>query len=570
MLKKIIKYIKGYRLYAAISLLMAFLSVASLLYIPVLTGKGIDLIIGAGNVDTAGVFKIIVQGVIVFLAGAFFQWLQGICNNKITYGVVKDIRKAAFLKLMKVPVAYADSHQTGDVVSRMIADVDQFADGLLMGFTQFFSGVLTIAATLIFMFILSPVIAVVVVVLTPLSFVVAKTIAKSTFTMFSKQSEKRAEETAYIDEIIGNVKLVKAFGRTDAAAEHFDKINDELASYSKKAVFYSSLTNPGTRFVNSLVYAAVAGFGAFFSIKGMITIGELTAFLAYANQYTKPFNEISGVVTELQGAFVCAERVFALIEADEQTKDGEHVFTPSVRGEIEFKSVSFSYNDKKKLIENFNLKVKPGMKVAIVGPTGCGKTTLINLLMRFYDVNSGSILLDGVDIKEATRKSLRDCFGMVLQDTWLKSGTIFDNIKMAVPDASDEDVIEAAKLSYADSFIRRLPDGYDTVIGEDGGILSQGQKQLLCIARVMLKRPPLLILDEATSSIDTRTEQKIQGAFLKLMEKRTSFIVAHRLSTIQNADVILCMRDGSIVEKGTHEELLERKGFYYELYSSQL
>ena len=498
---------------------------------------------------------------------------MNVLNNKITFGVVRDMRDKAFAKIERLPVSYLDSHPSGEIVSRVIADVDQFADGLLMGFTQFFTGVVTILGTLIFMFRINWWITIVVVIVTPLSFVIASFIAKNTHKMFKLQSETRGEQTSFIDEMIGNAKTVDAYSHAEENMQRFDEINDRLQGYSLKAVFFSSITNPATRFVNSIVYAAVAMFGAILAVKtnqSAITVGVLTCFLSYANQYTKPFNEISGVVTELQNAFACAGRLFELLEEDEIPNDSSTaVELTTVDGKMQLTNVDFSYVKNKKLIENFNLSVKPGQRVAIVGPTGCGKTTLINLLMRFYDVNSGSISLDDKDYNDITRKSVRENFGMVLQDTWLKAGTIKDNIKLGASDATDEEVIEAAKKAHSHSFIKRLPNGYDTVIGESGGSLSQGQKQLLCITRLMLCKPPMLILDEATSSIDTRTEIRIQKAFSRLMEGRTTFIVAHRLATIKEADIILVMRDGNIVEQGTHKELLEKHGFYFELYNSQ-
>ena len=531
-LGKVLKRIKKYSGFLVISILMAAVTVASTLYVPILVGRGIDHIIGPGNVDFAGITKVLITIGIVVAITALSQWIMNICNNKITYHVTRDIRDEAMEKLQKLPLKYIDAQSYGDIVSRVIADVDQFADGLLMGFTQFFSGVLTIAGTLIFMLTINVKITLVVVVITPVSLFVASFIAKKTFSMFKLQSETRGEQTAFIDEMIGGQKVVKAYGYEERAVEEFDEINKRLQKYSLRAIFFSSITNPSTRFVNSLVYAAVAVAGAFSAIGGGITVGQLSSFLSYATQYTKPFNEISGVITELQNAIACAGRMF-------------------------------------ELIEDFTLHVKKGQKIAIVGPTGCGKTTVINLLMRFYDVNSGSIDVSGVDIRDMTRYSLRHGFGMVLQETWLKAGTIRENITMGKPDATEEEIIEAAKASYSYGFIKRLPNGFDTVIGEDGGSLSQGQKQLLCITRIMLTRPPMLILDEATSSIDTRTEIKIQNAFNKLMEGRTSFIVAHRLSTIQSADVILVMKDGHIIEKGNHEELLAAGGFYKNLYESQ-
>ncbi len=569
-LKKVLRYIARYRLLVAVSLLLAALSVALTLYVPIVVGDAIDFIVEAGRVDFAQILRcLVVIGVVVAIT-AVAQWAMNIINNKITYQVIRDIRKEAFHKLTILPLKYIDSHPTGEVVSRVIADVDQFADGLLLGFTQLFTGAVTILGTLIFMLTVNVGITFVVVLLTPLSLFVANFIARRTYTMFKKQSEARADQTALIDEMIGNEKVVQAFTHEEAAQRDFDEINERLRQSSLRATFYSSITNPATRFINSLVYAGVGLAGAFAALTGGITVGGLSAFLSYANQYTKPFNEISGVITELQNALVCAGRIFALIEEEPQTPDDAdaRVLT-DVRGRVDLKDVSFSYVPEKPLIGDFNLSVEPGMRVAIVGPTGCGKTTLINLLMRFYDVDGGAVLVEGTDIRRVTRKSLRRNFGMVLQDTWLKAGTIYENIAMGKPDATREEVIAAAKASHAHGFISQLEHGYDTVIAEDGGALSQGQKQLLCIARVMLALPPMLILDEATSSIDTRTEMRIQEAFARLMRGRTSFIVAHRLSTIKNADVILVMRDGHIVEQGKHEELLAAGGFYATLYNSQ-
>ena len=569
-LKKVLRYIARYRLLVAVSLLLAALSVALTLYVPSVVGDAIDFIVEAGRVDFAQILRcLVVIGVVVAIT-AVAQWAMNIINNKITYQVIRDIRKEAFHKLTILPLKYIDSHPTGEVVSRVIADVDQFADGLLLGFTQLFTGAVTILGTLIFMLTVNVGITFVVVLLTPLSLFVANFIARRTYTMFKKQSEARADQTALIDEMIGNEKVVQAFTHEEAAQRDFDEINERLRQSSLRATFYSSITNPATRFINSLVYAGVGLAGAFAALTGGITVGGLSAFLSYANQYTKPFNEISGVITELQNALVCAGRIFALIEEEPQTPDDAdaRVLT-DVRGRVDLKDVSFSYAPEKPLIGDFNLSVEPGMRVAIVGPTGCGKTTLINLLMRFYDVDGGAVLVEGTDIRRVTRKSLRRNFGMVLQDTWLKAGTIYENIAMGKPDATREEVIAAAKASHAHGFISQLEHGYDTVIAEDGGALSQGQKQLLCIARVMLALPPMLILDEATSSIDTRTEMRIQEAFARLMRGRTSFIVAHRLSTIKNADVILVMRDGHIVEQGKHEELLAAGGFYATLYNSQ-
>ena len=572
-LNRVFSYVGRYKIHLAFSLLLAAVSVAGTLYVPVLLGNVIDFIVDKGNVDFDGMVPILVEVCVIVGVVALSQWIMNVLNNKITFGVVKDMRDKAFSKIEKLPVSYIDSHPSGEVVSRVIADVDQFADGLLMGFTQFFTGIITIFGTLIFMLSINFWITVVVVIVTPLSFVIASFVAKKTHKMFTLQSETRGEQTAFIDEMIGNAKTVDAYSHYDENLKTFDEINARLKEYSLKAVFFSSITNPATRFVNSIVYAAVALFGAFLAVKTQqqaITVGVLAAFLSYASQYTKPFNEISGVVTELQNAFACAGRLFELLEEKEVPPDKENaVELKTVDGKLELKNICFSYVENKKLIDNFNLSVKPGQRVAIVGPTGCGKTTLINLLMRFYDVNSGNIIIDDNDYDNVTRKSLRQNFGMVLQDTWLKSGTIRDNIKMGAPNATDDEVIEAAKKAHSHSFIKRLPEGYDTLIGEDGGSLSQGQKQLLCITRLMLCKPPMLILDEATSSIDTRTEIKIQKAFAALMQGRTTFIVAHRLATIKEADVILVMNNGSIVEQGTHKELLALNGFYTNLYNSQ-
>lgn len=572
-LNRVFSYVGRYKIHLAFSLLLAAVSVAGTLYVPVLLGNVIDFIADKGKVDFDGMVPILVEVCVIVGVVALSQWIMNVLNNKITFGVVKDMRDKAFSKIEKLPVSYIDSHPSGEIVSRVIADVDQFADGLLMGFTQFFTGIITIIGTLIFMLSINFWITVVVVIVTPLSFVIASFVAKKTHKMFTLQSETRGEQTAFIDEMIGNAKTVDAYSHYDENLKTFDEINARLKEYSLKAVFFSSITNPATRFVNSIVYAAVALFGAFLAVKTeqqAITVGVLAAFLSYASQYTKPFNEISGVVTELQNAFACAGRLFELLEEKEVPPDKENaVELKTVDGKLELKNVCFSYVENKKLIDNFNLSVKPGQRVAIVGPTGCGKTTLINLLMRFYDVNSGNIIIDGNDYDNVTRKSLRQNFGMVLQDTWLKSGTIRDNIKMGAPNATDDEVIEAAKKAHSHSFIKRLPEGYDTLIGEDGGSLSQGQKQLLCITRLMLCKPPMLILDEATSSIDTRTEIRIQKAFAALMQGRTTFIVAHRLATIKEADVILVMNNGSIVEQGTHKELLALNGFYTNLYNSQ-
>lgn len=569
-LLKVLSYIKKYKLYIILSLVTAAVTVASSLYIPILTGDAIDYIIGPGKVDYSAILKIIIEACVVMGITAISQWIMNTCNNRITFHVVRDIRDEAFKKIEILPLKYIDANSYGDIVSRVIADTDQFADGLLMGFTQLFTGVLTIVGTLGFMLSINAGITLIVVLITPLSLFVASFIAKHTFSMFKLQSQTRGEQTALIDEMIGNQKVVQAFGYQDDSLARFDVINDKLQHYSLRAIFFSSITNPATRFVNSLVYAGVGIFGAFFAINGRLTVGQLSCFLSYANQYTKPFNEISGVITEIQNAIACAARIFELIEEEPQIPDSDNAITmPAVKGNIDIEHVYFSYVPDRPLIEDFNLKVKPGQRVAIVGPTGCGKTTLINLLMRFYDVNSGTISVDGTSIMNMTRNSLRQNIGMVLQDTWLKAGTIRDNIVMGKPDATDEEVIAAAKASHADSFIKRLPDGYNTWITEDGGSLSQGQKQLLCITRVMLCLPPMLILDEATSSIDTRTELKIQHAFAQMMQGRTSFIVAHRLSTVREADIILVMKDGKIIEQGRHEELLAKGGFYATLYNSQ-
>lgn len=566
---KVLRYIKKYYVFLIFSILLAAVTVACTLYVPILTGDAIDLIIKQGFVDFEGITAIIRTMIIIIIIGAFAQWLMNVCNNKITYNVIRDIRTEAIRKIEILPLKYIDGHPYGDVVSRVIADVDQFADGLLMGFTQLFTGVITILGTLGFMLTVSVPITLVVVCVTPLSLFVAAYIAKNTHTMFKKQSETRGEQTAIIDEMVGNLKVVKAYSRENEVKEKFDEVNDRLEKCSLKAIFFSSITNPSTRFVNSIVYMLVALVGAIFAVKGRLSVGNLSCMLSYANQYTKPFNEISGVVTELQNALTCAGRVMELIEEEPQVPEPENAKTVNADGHVELENVYFSYVPDRKLIENFNLSVKPGQRIAIVGPTGCGKTTLINLLMRFYDVNSGSIKVAGDDIKDVTRGSLRRSYGMVLQDTWLKNGTIRDNLKMGKPDATDEEMIAAARASHAHSFIKRLPQGYDTVLNEDGGSLSQGQKQLLCIARVMLCLPPMLILDEATSSIDTRTEIKIQEAFARMMKGRTSFIVAHRLSTIREADVILVMKDGHIIEQGDHDTLLAQGGFYSQLYNSQ-
>lgn len=569
-IKKVLDYIGKYKIFLLLSIILAAISVALTLYIPILTGNAVDCILGPGQVDFAGILVILKKMAVIILLTAIVQWLMNACNNKITYQVIRDVRDEAFRKLEILPLKYIDSHAHGDIVSRIIADVDQFSDGLLMGFTQLFTGVITIIGTLLFMISINVTTTLIVVVLTPLSFFIANFIAKRTFKMSKLQSETRGEQTALIDEMIGNEKVVKAFGREEKVIEQFDEVNNRLEKASVKAIFFSSLTNPCTRFVNSLVYAGVGIVGAFLAIKGRISVGQLSSFLSYANQYTKPFNEISGVVTELQNAIACAGRIFEFIEEEPQIPDAEDaIVLKQPKGEIDIQDVAFSYTEDQKLITDLNLHVKSGQRVAIVGPTGCGKTTVINLLMRFYDVNKGSIQVDGVDIRKLTRDSLRKGYGRVLQETWLKSGTIKDNIIMGKPDATMEEVIAAAKASHAHSFIKRLPNGYDTVISEDGGSLSQGQKQLLCITRVMLCLPPILILDEATSSIDTRTEIKIQKAFATLMEGRTSFIVAHRLSTIREADIILVMKDGNIIEQGNHETLLAKGGFYAGLYQSQ-
>lgn len=573
-IKKVLHYIRRYRFFLIVSLVLALITVVLTLYVPILTGQAVDLIVGKGQVDFAGVYHICVKIGIAILLTMVAQWVMNVANNKITYSVVRDIRTDAFEKIQVLPLSYIDSHSYGGIVSRVIADADQFADGLLMGFTQLFTGVITILGTLGFMLSVSVPIALVVVVLTPVSLFVAAFIAKRTYQMFRMQSETRGEQTALIEEMIGNQKVVQAFGQEKEVGDRFDEINDRLSKYSLQGTFFSSITNPSTRFVNALVYAAVGVFGAFFAIQGGISVGisvgQLSCFLSYANQYTKPFNEISGVVTELQNAIACAGRVLELIEETPEIPDSEDAIKlGKADGKVEIEDVYFSYEPNQKLIEHFNLQVKPGQRVAIVGPTGCGKTTLINLLMRFYDVNSGAIKVSEKDIRKVTRESLRANYGMVLQETWLKQGTIRENIVMGRENATDDEVLAAAKASHAHSFIKRLPNGYDTVIGEDGGSLSAGQKQLLCITRVMLCLPPMLILDEATSSIDTRTEMRIQKAFATMMQGRTSFLVAHRLSTIQEADVILVMRDGKIVEQGNHEELLAANGFYKKLFEAQ-
>ena len=569
-LKEVICRLGRYRIFLVFSILLATVSVALTLYIPKLTGHAVDYVIGKGKVNFPGVIQVMIQIGVCTLITALAQWLMNVCNNKMTYQMVQDIRNEAFDKIEQLPLKYIDGHPYGEVVSRVIADVDQFSDGLLMGFTQLFTGIATIVGTFCFMLSVNVSITFVVVLITPVSFFVANFIAKRTFRMFRLQSEIRGEQTGLIDEMIGNQKVVQAFGRGEDATERFDEVNKRLQEASLRATFFSSITNPATRFVNSLVYTGVGITGAFAVVRGAMSVGQLSSFLSYANQYTKPFNEISGVVTEFQNAIACAQRVFTLIDEEPQIPEPEHaVHLTDIDGTVKVEDVSFSYLPGQHLIEDFNLEVKPGQRIAIVGPTGCGKTTLINLLMRFYDVNAGSIKVEDIDIREMTRKSLRAGYGMVLQETWLKTGTIRENIAMGRPDATEEEIVEAAKASHIHNYIRRLPKGYDTWITEDGGGLSQGQKQLLCIARVMLCRPPMLILDEATSSIDTRTEIKIQQAFAKLMEGRTTFIVAHRLSTIREADVILVMKDGKIIEQGNHEVLMKKEGFYHHLYESQ-
>ena len=568
-LRRVLEKIRPYRFFVGCSLIVAAVSVAAQLYIPILCGSAIDLMLGKGRVDFAGVMQIIMQIVAVAILAAFAQWLLSVCNNRITFSVSRDLRNAALRKIQTLPLSYLDSHPSGDIVSRMIADVDTFADGLLMGFTQLFSGLLTIFGTLLFMLWENVPITLVVVCITPLSLVVASFLAKRSYKYFQGQSTVRGEQTALVNEMIEGQKVVQAFGHEAESLASFDEVNTRLQDVSLKAIFFSSMTNPATRFVNNIVYAGVGLVGAIYAVAGGITIGQLSIFLNYANQYTKPFNEISGVVTELQNALACAARVFELLDADDQVPEAEHARVLQPDGHVELKDVSFRYLPDRPLIEGLNLDVKPGQRIAIVGPTGCGKTTLINLLMRFYDVNGGSITVSGNDIRNMTRASLRGSYGMVLQDTWLRAGTVRENIAYGKPDATDEEIVAAAKAAHADSFIHRLPDGYDTVIAEDGGNISQGQKQLLCIARVMLCLPPMLILDEATSSIDTRTEVRIQAAFARMMQGRTSFIVAHRLSTIREADVILVMKDGHIVEQGNHDELLAQGGFYAKLYNSQ-
>ena len=568
-LRRVLEKIRPYRFFVGCSLIVAAVSVAAHLYIPILCGSAIDLMLGKGRVDFSGVMQIIMQIVAVAILAAFAQWLLSVCNNRITFSVSRDLRNAALRKIQTLPLSYLDSHPSGDIVSRMIADVDTFADGLLMGFTQLFSGLLTIFGTLLFMLWENVPITLVVVCITPLSLVVASFLAKRSYKYFQGQSTVRGEQTALVNEMIEGQKVVQAFGHEAESLAAFDEVNTRLQDVSLKAIFFSSMTNPATRFVNNIVYAGVGLVGAIYAVAGGITIGQLSIFLNYANQYTKPFNEISGVVTELQNALACAARVFELLDADDQVPEAEHARVLQPDGHVELKDVSFRYLPDRPLIEGLNLDVKPGQRIAIVGPTGCGKTTLINLLMRFYDVNGGSITVSGDDIRNVTRASLRGSYGMVLQDTWLRAGTVRENIAYGKPDATDEEIVAAARAAHADSFIRRLPDGYDTVIAEDGGNISQGQKQLLCIARVMLCLPPMLILDEATSSIDTRTEVRIQAAFARMMQGRTSFIVAHRLSTIREADVILVMKDGHIVEQGNHDELLAQGGFYAKLYNSQ-
>lgn len=569
-LKKVFSYIGKYKYFLILSMFFAAVTVGLTLYAPILVGKAIDCIIGKGNVDFVNMKSILIKVAVIVVSTALVQWLMNVCNNKITYNVSRDLRKKAFEKIEILPFSYIDTHSKGDIVSRVITDVDQLSDGLLMGFTQFFTGVITIIGTLAFMLSVNVFITIVVVVVTPLSFFIARFIAKKTFNMFSLQSKTRGEQTSFIDEMISNQKVAEAYSMNEENKARFDKINDDLAKYSLKATFFSSITNPATRFVNSIVYAAVALFGAIMAVKGNITVGILSCFLSYANQYTKPFNEISSVVTELQNAIACAARVFELIEESPELPDKtDATELENVKGSVEINNLYFSYNPDRELLKDVNINVEPGKTVAIVGPTGCGKTTLINLLMRFYDPNNGTISVDEVNTQDVTRQSLRQNFGMVLQDTWLKSGTIADNIRLGKTDATDDEIIEAAKKAHAHSFIKRLPNGYKTKIGEDGGSLSQGQKQLLCITRLMLCPPPMLILDEATSSIDTRTEIKIQKAFNTLMKNRTTFIVAHRLSTIQNADLILVMNNGNIIEQGTHSSLYAQKGFYYNLYNSQ-
>lgn len=567
-LKRILDYIGSYKWLVVLSLVLAAVTVATTLYAPILVGEGVDLILGPGNVDFAGLFTILGKIAVVIAVTALAQWLMNHINNQITYRVVKDIRTKAFNHLEVLPLKYIDSHQYGDVISRIIADIDQFSEGLLMGFTQLFTGVLTILGTLGFMLLVNPFITVVVVCVTPLSLCVASFIAKKTYSMFQLQSKTRGELTSLVDEMVGNEKVVQAFGYQEEAQKRFEEINSRLQGYSLRAIFFSSITNPATRFVNSMVYASVGVAGAFAAIRGLLSVGQLSAFLSYANQYTKPFNEISGVVTELQNALACAARVFELIDEPPFTpEDADAVTLRNVDGSVKLEHVNFSYNPETSLIEDLNLDVKPGQRIAIVGPTGCGKTTMINLLMRFYDVVSGSIKVSGEDIRHVTRKSLRTNYGMVLQETWLKAGTIRENIAYGKPDATEEEIIQAAKEAHAHSFIKRMPQGYDTVISEDGGNLSQGQKQLLCIARVMLCLPPMLILDEATSSIDTRTEKLVQEGMDALMNGRTTFVIAHRLSTVRNSDCIMVLEQGRIIERGTHDQLIAEKGRYYQLYT---
>ena len=573
-IKRVLEFIKPYRVYVYLSLFFAFLTVVTTLYAPIITGNAIDFIVDKGRVDFEGLKPLLIKFSIVILLTAVTQWVMSLCNNKITYQVVKDIRTQVFEHLNQLPLRYIDGKPYGEVVSRVVNDVDQFSEGLLMGFTQLFTGIITILGTLLFMFSINIKIALVVVCITPVSLFVASFIAKKTYHMFRKQSESRGDMTALVDEMIGNQKIVQAFGYEDDAMRRFDEVNEELSGYSLRAIFFSSITNPATRFVNSLVYAGVGIVGAFIAVNGGISVGQLSSFLSYANQYTKPFNEISGVITEVQNAIACASRVFELLDEKVEEPDAENAMVLTKKevarkSDISLKHVAFSYDKEKPLIKDLNLQVKRGQRVAIVGPTGCGKSTLINLLMRFYDIDDGSIAINGTSIYKITRDSLRDNYGMVLQETWLKSGTIAENIAYGKPEATREEIIEAAKACHADSFIKRMPQGYDTVIGEDGGNLSQGQKQLLCIARVMLEIPPMLILDEATSSIDTRTEIRVQNAFAKLMKGRTSFVVAHRLSTIKESDVILVMKDGDIIEQGNHESLLKKGGFYAQLYNSQ-
>lgn len=569
-MNKILRLIKGQRLLVGLMLCFAVITVATTLYAPILIGRGIDCMLSEGMVDFDKLISILIQLVVMTIITALSQWLMNLCSNHITYKIVNEVRTNAFQHLEKLPLKYIDAHQHGDIVSRIVSDIDQFSEGLLMGFTQFFTGVMTIFGTLIFMFLINVKIAFLVVVITPVSLMVANFIAKRTFSMFKLQSETKGEMTAFLNEMVGNQKIVKAFSYEDDAMERFDKMNENLQKHSLQAIFFSSITNPATRFVNGLVYAGVGIFGAFSVMKGLLSVGQLTSFLSYANQYTKPFNEISGVITELQNALACAGRVFDLMEEKTLIADKENAIAlQNVDGTVKIEQVDFSYNPKVELIKNLNLTVKNGQRVAIVGPTGCGKSTVINLLMRFYEVDAGKIFVSGEEIRDITRKSLRTNYGMVLQETWLKSGTVRENIAYGKPDATEEEIIRAAKEAHAHSFIKRMPNGYDTILSEDGGNLSAGQKQLLCIARVMLMLPPMLILDEATSSIDTRTEIKIQQAFEKMMKGRTSFIVAHRLSTIKEADIILVMKDGNIIEQGTHEELLVQKGFYANLYESQ-